>query len=142
MRIVFGGAFNGKRQFVRDLIAGHDVKWHEGELPEAVENSTVIAGLEKWVKQQLQQRATEQIIMERIKQLAEFQNSGAHIWILTDMNRGIVPVDPIERELRDVIGRIYQYLFAEAEQVTRIWYGIPQTLKGGDKDENLYENGR
>ena len=142
MHIVFGGAFNGKRQFVRNLIAGRDVEWHDGELLVAAGNSAVIAGMEKWVKRQLQQRATEQIIMEQIKQLAEFQKSGTHIWILTDMNRGIVPVDPIERELRDIIGRIYQYLFAEAEQITRIWYGIPQTLKGGDSDENIHENGR
>lgn len=142
MYIVFGGAFNGKRQFVRNFIAGREAKWYDGELPEAGGTSAVIAGMEKWVKRQLEQQSTEEQIMGHIKGLLESQKADMHIWVLTDMNRGIVPVDPIERELRDVIGRIYQYLFAEAEKVTRIWYGIPQTLKGGDSDENLHKNGR
>lgn len=142
MQIVFGGAFNGKRQFVKNLINDREVEWHESRLPETAENSTVVAGIEKWVKQQLEQQATEKIITDRIKRLVEIQKGGKHIWILTDMNRGIVPADPLEREMRDIIGRTYQYLFAEAEKITRIWYGVPQTIKGGDTDENLYENGR
>ncbi|WP_236610139.1 bifunctional adenosylcobinamide kinase/adenosylcobinamide-phosphate guanylyltransferase [Planococcus halocryophilus] len=56
------------------------------------------------------------------------------------MNRGIVPTERIERELRDLVGRLYQLLFTEAQQITRIWYGIPQTIKGADQDENLHKN--
>ena len=51
------------------------------------------------------------------------------ILILTDIGRGIVPMDAGQRELRDVCGRLYQRLFSEADEITRIWYGIAKTLK-------------
>ncbi|EMF47345.1 hypothetical protein B481_0926 [Planococcus halocryophilus Or1] len=51
-----------------------------------------------------------------------------------------MPTERIERELRDLVGRLYQLLFTEAQQITRIWYGIPQTIKGADQDENLHKN--
>ena len=49
--------------------------------------------------------------------------------ILTDIGRGIVPIDARQRKLRDACGRLYQRLMAEADEVTRIWYGIAQTIK-------------
>ncbi|MGB6407052.1 MAG: bifunctional adenosylcobinamide kinase/adenosylcobinamide-phosphate guanylyltransferase, partial [Planococcus donghaensis] len=100
---------------------------------------TVIAGVERWVKDELTQGLTEQQIMERVKQTLSSSQT-QQIWILTDLNRGIVPTERIEREMRDVVGRIYQFLFREAQQITRIWYGIPQKIKGADQDENLHEN--
>lgn len=141
MHIIFGGAFNGKRQYAKERLAGMDGSWHEGSLPETGEANAVIAGLEHWVKKQLDQGSTEEQIMSQVKKTVS-QKKRDQIWILTDMNRGIVPADALERELRDVIGRIYQYLFAQAEHISRIWYGIPQTIKGADEDEDLYENRR
>jgi len=49
--------------------------------------------------------------------------------IVTDMGRGVVPMEKQARLLRDTCGRLYQALFAEAEQVVRIWYGIGEQLK-------------
>ena len=45
------------------------------------------------------------------------------------MGRGVVPMDKQARLLRDTCGRLYQALFAEAEQVVRIWYGIGEQIK-------------
>lgn len=140
MQIVFGGAFNGKRQFVKQQLKVGEWSWYEGQCPESISERTVIAGFEKWVKLQLQNEASEENIMQQVKKVSQQAGSSELIWILTDMNRGVVPIDPVERELRDVIGRIYQYLFAEAQQITRLWYGIPQIIKGADHCENLYKN--
>ncbi len=141
MHIVFGGAFNGKRQYVKDLIQNEEASWHEGKMPQPLLRHavTVIAGVEHWVKDELQQGATEQQLIAQVKKTVS-ASQAPQIWVLTDLNRGIVPTERIEREVRDVVGRIYQFLFAEAQQVTRIWYGIPQTIKGADQDENLHEN--
>ena len=134
MHIVFGGAFNGKRQYVKNLLKGQKVDWFEGELPEKEGGAAmaVIAGVDVWIKRQLENRMAEEQILEKIKQVLPQQESSRIIWILTDMNRGIVPIDPLEREMRDAVGRIYQFLFAQAEEITRLWYGIPQNIKGGD----------
>lgn len=130
MHIVFGGAFNGKRQYVKDRLEGQRVNWNEGQLPnqKATEALVVIAGLEDWVKQQLEQGFSEQQLMEQVKKTIGCGYK-QQTWILTDLNRGIVPTERIEREMRDVVGRLYQFLFAEAESITRIWYGIPQKIK-------------
>jgi adenosyl cobinamide kinase/adenosyl cobinamide phosphate guanylyltransferase len=141
MHIVFGGAFNGKRQFVRGLLGSSEAAWSEG-LPSSAAPISVIAGLEVWIKDRLAEGLDEKTIKHLVEQAISSQPSLLQIWILTDISRGIVPADPLERELRDVAGRLYQHLFLQAESVTRIWYGIPQTLKGADLNENLYKNGR
>ncbi|MDN7244788.1 bifunctional adenosylcobinamide kinase/adenosylcobinamide-phosphate guanylyltransferase [Planococcus shenhongbingii] len=140
MHIVFGGAFNGKRQYVKELLKNREYVWLERELPDQAAPFRVVAGIEEWVKAQLENGIDEKAIMDLIVQSISLQPINQQIWILTDMNRGIVPVDPLERELRDVIGRLYQQLFKKADLITRIWYGIPQTIKGADEHENLYEN--
>ena len=38
-------------------------------------------------------------------------------------------MDADQRKLRDACGRLYQRLIAEADEVTRIWYGIAQIIK-------------
>lgn len=134
MHIVFGGAFNGKRQYVKNLIQNEKASWYEGVLPQAIVDDSimVIAGVEHWVKKELEQGLTEQQIVEQIKETLHY-NSSQQIWVLTDLNRGIVPTERIEREMRDLVGRLYQFLFTEAQQITRIWYSIPQTIKGADQ---------
>lgn len=137
MHIVFGGAFNGKRKYVKEQLKPDSIVWAESELP-GVGESAVIAGLEQWIRKQLEQQRSEQDILALIRELEE--SSGERIWILTDISRGIVPIDPLEREWRDVTGRSYQYLFGKAQHITRIWYGIPQSIKGDGRDEYLHEN--
>ncbi|MDQ0428283.1 adenosyl cobinamide kinase/adenosyl cobinamide phosphate guanylyltransferase [Planomicrobium stackebrandtii] len=130
MHIVFGGAFNGKRQYVREQLKDREADWNEGRLPDQKEAQRVIviAGLEHWVRQQLEQGFSEQQLMEQVKSIVRGKQT-QQTWILTDLNRGIVPTERIEREMRDVLGRLYQFLFAEAKRITRIWYGIPQKIK-------------
>lgn len=140
MQIVFGGAFNGKRHFVKQQLKMDEWSWYEGVCPESTGKPSVIAGLEIWVKLQLQYGVSEEQIMQQVVRISQQAGTSEQIWILTDMNRGIVPIDPVEREMRDIIGRIYQHLFADAQQITRIWYGIPQIIKGADHCENLYKN--
>ncbi|MTD30874.1 bifunctional adenosylcobinamide kinase/adenosylcobinamide-phosphate guanylyltransferase [Planomicrobium sp. YIM 101495] len=129
MHIVFGGAFNGKRQFVQDRLTGQ-VDWYEEILPEASNHTTVTTGLEEWIYGQLEQGASEAHIVKQVQGALDKQQVNIHIWILTDISRGIVPLDPLDRQWRDATGRIYQLLFKEAQSITRIWYGLPENLKG------------
>lgn len=142
MHIVFGGAFNGKREFVKGRLTGEPVAWIEAAMPEHVSSFTVVAGVEIWIRQQLDQGKTEAEMMTEIQTALLLNKNNRQVWILTDINRGVVPLDPIERKQRDVVGRLYQFLFKEAASITRIWYGIPEKLKGADGYEDLYENGR
>lgn len=126
MHIYLGGAHNGKRAFVRNLLLNEDVEWFEDELPDKGVRSSnkkiVSAGIENWLaKSELSEEQAIEIVMDCL-------NNKETIVILTDIGRGIVPMDAAERRLRDVCGRLNQKLVAQAEEVTRIWYGIPQKL--------------
>jgi len=112
------------------LLAGQQVELVDGYLPEGTPacDALVIKNLEKWlVTQDLEDdEPLVKTILTRLKTLEE--NCTVYI-IVTDMGRGVVPMEKQARLLRDTCGRLYQALFAEAEQVERIWYGIGERIK-------------
>ena len=137
MHVYIGGASNGKRSFVRETLKNQDFRWFEGALPDPGNDAVVIAGIEKWLENTTYSEA------EVVSHVMEIARGREAIFILTDIGRGIVPIDAKQRELRDVCGRLYQKLTAEAEEVTRIWYGIAQIIKKGEKtNEDLHKNRR
>ncbi|CAM3136622.1 bifunctional adenosylcobinamide kinase/adenosylcobinamide-phosphate guanylyltransferase [Filibacter tadaridae] len=126
MHIYIGGAHNGKRHYVRTKFAHEKLAWFDGELPETdtfINHKIVIAGLENWLAQ------TDLDEQQAIEHIMRVQKDRSVIIILTDIGRGIVPMDADQRKLRDTCGRLYQRLIAEADEVTRIWYGLAQTVK-------------
>lgn len=137
MHIYIGGAHNGKREFVKKQLTKqgkHNVQWIEGNLllncmgdshpyNSGTIQTIVVAGIEEWLGEtNLPEEAAIDYVMKGI--------AGRNvIFILTDIGRGIVPVDAEQRKLRDTCGRLYQRLMAEADEVTRIWYGLAKTVK-------------
>ncbi|KOS68612.1 hypothetical protein AEA09_08670 [Lysinibacillus contaminans] len=130
MHVFIGGAYNGKTNYVMQELHGQDVFIADGFFPEKVPpcEALVVKNLEKWlITQNLEEdEAIVAHILTRLKVLEE--NCALYI-IVTDMGRGVVPMEKQARLLRDTCGRLYQALFAEAEQVIRIWYGIGETIK-------------
>ena len=126
MHIVIGGAANGKRQYVKEQVSNETI-WLGSEAPleldRTIDAPLVICGLEQWMATRLQEEDAA------IKEILDFIRNKEVTMILTDIGRGIVPMDPTERALRDACGRLNQQLMKEATSVTRIWYGIPQKLK-------------
>lgn len=87
------------------------------------DQQVVLSNVEEWMATQLD---------DEDKAVQDFLDaiSGKNITIiLTDIGRGIVPMDASDRALRDACGRLNQHLLKQAAEVTRIWYGIPQKLK-------------
>jgi adenosylcobinamide kinase / adenosylcobinamide-phosphate guanylyltransferase len=132
MRVFIGGAFNGKRAYVKQLVSEQDVQWIEceevGELPDAISKTIVLAGIESFVEEQLE-RPEEIVIEQFMEKLNTYRQTSDIIAIITENGRGIVPVDPKIRELRDRCGRLTQQIFKEATEVTRVWYGLAEKLK-------------
>ncbi|OXS74797.1 hypothetical protein B1B04_07825 [Lysinibacillus sp. KCTC 33748] len=130
MHVFIGGAYSGKTDYVMKLLAGQNVELVDGTLPDGAPTCDVlvIKNIEKWlVIQNLEDdEPLVRTILTRLKSLEE--NCSLYI-IVTDMGRGVVPMEKQARLLRDTCGRLYQALFAEAEQVVRIWYGIGEQIK-------------
>ncbi len=126
MHIVIGGAANGKRHYVKEQVTDDTVWLGEEsplELPKVLDTPLVLCGVEQWMAERLNGEDAA------IQEMLDFIHNKELTMILTDIGRGIVPMDPTERALRDACGRLNQQLMKQATSVTRIWYGIPQKLK-------------
>lgn len=127
MHIIIGGAHNGKRDYVRAMLEGREVQWNcvgdSHSRNSGTIQTIVVTGIEKWLAE------TELSEVEAIDYVIDIVLGPNTIVILTDIGRGIVPIDAQQRQLRDTCGRLYQRLIVEADEVTRIWYGVAQTLK-------------
>lgn len=124
MRVIIGGAYNGKRAYVkRELLGKQSFQWFEGELPTGSIDNVVVTDLDKWLARF---ESDENTAIQSVIAALENKNS---IVVLTDIGRGIVPMNPKDRELRDRCGRLYQRLMKEADEVIQIWYGIPKKIK-------------
>ncbi|MEK5531641.1 MULTISPECIES: bifunctional adenosylcobinamide kinase/adenosylcobinamide-phosphate guanylyltransferase [unclassified Viridibacillus] len=133
MHVFIGGAYNGKRDYVRYWLEEQrkkDVAWLESELPMTVpEASTiVVSGLENVVAEHLD-KDEDTLASQLLQQLQALDKERELIVIVTEMGRGVVPIDANTRKLRDICGRFYQQLFKISPQITRIWYGIAETIK-------------
>lgn len=129
MHIIIGGAFNGKRAYVKQRW---DASWYEGTLPETESGTVVVAGIEGILQSYLEEDEQRVATQFAQKLMALDATCDELIVILTDMGRGVVPLDWTSRQLRDTCGRLYQALFKQATTITHIWYGIPEILKGSD----------
>lgn len=137
MQAVIGGAYNGKRKYVMETLQNKGAKsifTYEGEIPEGnfTKNDYVVIGnFEKLILHNLS-LDEEKIAFEVMNKLEKLDEQTNVICICTDIGRGIVPLSKEERKLRDTCGRLYQQLFLRCDKVIRVWYGIPEVLKGGD----------
>lgn len=130
MHVFIGGAYNGKTNYVMQALAGRDLFVADGFLPETTPSCEVIVikNLAQWlVTQDLEE--DEEVIAHILRQLKALEEHCELAIIVTDMGRGVVPMDKQARLLRDTCGRLYQALFVEAERVVRIWYGLGKTIK-------------
>lgn len=130
MRVIIGGAYHGKKAFVKKLLVEEgrtDVQWSLGKLPIAGDTPVVVADLERWLEHF---EGDEDLANQLVRKALENRES---IVILTDIGRGIVPMEPEIRALRDCCGRLYQNIIQAADEVIQVWYGIPKIIKKGEK---------
>lgn len=128
MHFIFGGAYNGKTAYAKQLAP--DAPLFTAHMPtvEEVRGQTIII---RHIEQCVTLQADERLeAMRIVKQLEQLASVATVIVIGNDISRGIVPLQKEARFQRDCAGRLYQLLVQRAKRVTQIWYGLPQTIKG------------
>ncbi len=118
MILVMGGAGQGKL----DVLLRNTHYNIEDVTERPGEDKPVLIHLEKAVKEALLSGMTQEQI------LAELMWHEAVI--CREVGCGVVPVDGMEREWRETVGRICCKLAQDAEEVVRVFAGIPMVLKG------------
>ena len=107
MRLIIGGAHQGKRRYAEEKYGGCTDAFHKKIL--------------EWLNEGLDpQNETEKFIA---------RNPGAVI-VMDEVGCGIVPIDKKEREWREAVGRAGCLLAERAESVERVICGIAVKIKG------------
>lgn len=137
-----GGAYSGKRSIVRQrfstvtLHSAYDqaifTNWKYKIKPNSV---LVFDGWEKWIKEKLATSANldevRLFFIDQIDQICQTEqvDGTTIILIMLEMGRGIVPLDEIDRNVRDIAGWLLQYATKKAETVDYCWHGLSKTIK-------------
>ncbi len=123
MIMITGGAFQGKRDFVKKQFALSDSDIADGgncELSELT-NARCICNYELAVKRML---------ADYIDPLGFTAGLNCEIVIMNEIGGGIIPIEKSEREWREMTGRAGCILADRAEKVYRVCCGIATMIKG------------
>lgn len=129
MIMIIGGIHQGKRQFAarkfpeaQVFLDGNQADW------ETFLNGRCVYNLHQMIRRRLEAgESAADLEGEMAKQL--MRACPNRILITDEIGCGIVPVDPFQREYRELTGRICCQLAAEAKQVWRVTAGIGARIK-------------
>jgi adenosyl cobinamide kinase/adenosyl cobinamide phosphate guanylyltransferase len=144
VHFIIGGAFNGKRAWVKNTyMLTKDVRWLSAydncplptDLTEFDQNLLILEGVEIWLKdlaKEFESNKCRKIWKSCLDNWITWEKTKLTrklVVIGTDITKGIVPLEKENRLWRDVTGWAYQDSVLMSEKVDVIWYGINQTIK-------------
>ncbi|KMY53045.1 hypothetical protein AC623_02765 [Bacillus sp. FJAT-27231] len=148
MHLITGGAFNGKKKWVKEAyeLSVNPYHWHSFYETEEIERWTepilVFEGIERHVRRLIEKE--EDLEMARQawnRELGDWlrwekeKEARQVILIGTDITKGVVPINAFDRMWRDAAGWCFQDVAKQACQVIQVWYGIPQFIKQKEEEK-------
>ncbi|MHB1150845.1 MAG: bifunctional adenosylcobinamide kinase/adenosylcobinamide-phosphate guanylyltransferase [Eubacteriales bacterium] len=110
MELIIGGASQGKLEYATDILG--------------YKESDIINNLQDIIRAMLEKRADADVEVMKI-----IEAKPSCVIICNEIGCGLVPVDPSEREYRDIVGKICCKLAARAQRVHRVICGIGTVIK-------------
>jgi adenosylcobinamide kinase/adenosylcobinamide-phosphate guanylyltransferase len=127
MKLIIGGAFQGKKKAAMTLTAFPQEAFLDGETcsMEEIFSCKGIFHFHGYLRRMMEEnKETEGFLTELYKRNPEI------VLISTELGYGIVPVDAFDREYREKVGRICCEAAEKSEKVYRVIAGIPVCIKG------------
>lgn len=127
MILIFGGSFQGKLDYAKKEygIQEKDVYHCDGESMVLDFDKKIINNMERFILACIREGTDpKECIDEHIDKLSD------KIIICDDISQGVVPLNEIEREWREMTGRCMVYLGHRADRIVRVFCGIPEIVKG------------
>lgn len=121
--LIVGGACQGKREYAKKAFGLNEreiLPWNEER-----EAASCIADLHLRVRACLEKGLTQQEVLEKLLPFCR-----GKIVLCDDIFCGVVPLGALERQWREVTGRLLCRLAQEADSVIRMQCGLPQAIKG------------
>ena len=124
MKLVFGGAYNGKLRFVKDKYNISDDEIYFCSDHNLEYNKKVICGLHVFTKECiLKDLDSLEILKNNLNALKD------KIIICDEITSGIVPIEKLDRAWREETGRALQFLANNSCFVYRVFFGLSDELK-------------
>ena len=127
MRMIIGGAFQGKMEYAQKEYPG--IRWGDGAAcsEEELLQCEGVYHFHLYIRKSMEKYEEMRLFADRIIR------ENPQIVIITDeIGYGLVPIDAFERRYREETGRICTRLAAFSERVDRVVCGIGLPIKGGD----------
>ena len=127
MRMIIGGAFQGKMEYAQKEYPG--LRWVDGAAcsEEELLQCEGVYHFHLYIRKSMEKYEEMRLFADRIIR------ENPQIVIITDeIGYGLVPIDAFERRYREETGRICTRLAAFSERVDRVVCGIGLPIKGGD----------
>ena len=126
MKLITGGAFQGKKEYAKFRSGLKDEDMTDGALAsfEEIFQCRCMYHFHEWVKKGLKENWDFQGLEDRL--LA----SNPRILLITnELGCGVVPIDAFDRNYRETTGRICTRIAAKSNQVIRVVCGIGTVIK-------------
>ncbi|WP_196001726.1 bifunctional adenosylcobinamide kinase/adenosylcobinamide-phosphate guanylyltransferase [Clostridium sp. 1001271B_151109_B4] len=124
MILVFGGAYNGKKDFIKEKFNIDEENIFYCNDDKIDFSKKVICGIHKFTyNNTLKNKSSLEYIKENINLFKD------KIIISDEISSGIVPLKKEDRMWREETGRCLQYLSKESSCVYRVFCGIPTIIK-------------
>lgn len=124
MKMIIGGAYQGKYEYVRQKFKIKD--WIDGSTckEEEVFKCEGINYFHEYIRRQMQEGKSVEHLAEEI-----IDKNPNLLIISNEVGYGVVPVGKFEREYREKVGRICTQLAEYSTQVHRVVCGIGTVIK-------------
>ena len=122
MKLIIGGAYQGKRAFAMEKLCIPETQIFTCEDTHIDFSKPCIDRLEDYVL------ACVQAGIDPMEQL-KGQDLSDKVIICMDIFCGVVPLEAELRQWRNVTGQLCQYLSKNAQRVSRVFCGLEQRLK-------------
>jgi adenosylcobinamide kinase/adenosylcobinamide-phosphate guanylyltransferase len=137
IKLVIGGKAQGKLAFAETLLPGAEIidggAWRQACHGTNLKKSSgqgqqvIVNHLHLLIRAELMDECTQEEILAELLQFAD--GCGTCMFICDEIGNGIVPMDAFERKWREQTGRILCGIAARADEVWRVFCGLPQKIK-------------
>ncbi len=126
MWLISGGAFQGKLDYALDITGLNKEAAVDGLTCSRQEllGKPIIHHFHLWIDRMLREGQDVNMLVEEI-----LEANPKVVIIVDELGCGIVPMEPYDREYREITGRICCRLAAAAEEVHRVICGVGMVIK-------------
>lgn len=126
VKLITGGAFQGKRAFARERYGfkGDEITDCECLSPDDFSSLKCVYHYHLFLRRQMKEQAD---VLQITKDIAAANPD--LIILLDEIGCGIIPMERFERQWREAVGRVGCYLAAHAESVERVVCGCGVRIK-------------